>query len=66
METLIERLWHHTSGDDVVQLLTTDLRNGLDRFEIDRRQQHFGANAIPLRRGPGPLIRFSRTISVPM
>ena len=66
METLIERLWHHTSGDDVVQLLTTDLRNGLDRFEIDRRQQHFGANAIPLRRGPGPLIRFLMQFHQPL
>ncbi|QDV85176.1 cation-transporting P-type ATPase [Planctomycetes bacterium TBK1r] len=66
METLIERLWHHTSRDDVVQLLTTDSRNGLDRFEIDRRQQHFGANAIPLRRGPGPLIRFLMQFHQPL
>ncbi len=58
METLIERLWHHTSADEVVGLLTSDLDNGLDRFEVEARQQHFGPNAIPVRSGPGPLIRF--------
>ncbi len=58
METLIERLWHHTSADEVVGLLTSDLDKGLDRFEVEARQQHFGPNAIPVRSGPGPLIRF--------
>ena len=58
METLIERLWHHTSADEVVELLTTDSDKGLDRFEVEARQLHFGPNAIPVRGGPGPLIRF--------
>ena len=58
METLIERLWHHTSADEVVELLTTDSDKGLDRFEVDARQRHFGPNAIPVRGGPGALIRF--------
>ena len=58
METLIERLWHHTSADEVVGLLTSDLDKGLDRFEVEARQQRFGPNAIPVRSGPGPLIRF--------
>ncbi len=58
METLIERLWHHTSADEVVRLLTSDPDKGLDRFEVEARQQHFGPNAIPLRGGPGRLIRF--------
>ncbi len=57
METLIERLWHHTPADEVVGLLTSDLEKGLDRFEVEARQQRFGPNAIPVRRGPGPLIR---------
>ena len=34
METLIERLWHHTSADEVVKLLTSDAHKGLDRFEV--------------------------------
>ncbi len=58
METLIERLWHHTSADEVVGLLASDLEKGLDRFEVESRQQHFGPNTIPVRNGPGPLIRF--------
>lgn len=58
METLIERLWHHTPTDEVVRLLSSDPDKGLDRFEVEARQQRFGANAIPVRSGPGPLIRF--------
>lgn len=58
METLIERLWHHTPTDEVVELLTSDSNRGLDRFEVTARQQHFGPNAIPFRGGPGALIRF--------
>ncbi|MEQ9408089.1 MAG: cation-transporting P-type ATPase [Fuerstiella sp.] len=58
METLIERLWHHTPAGEVVELLTSDDDNGLDRFEVEARQRHFGPNAIPVHSGPGPLIRF--------
>ncbi|MFG0262347.1 MAG: cation-translocating P-type ATPase, partial [Novipirellula sp. JB048] len=58
METFIERLWHHTSADEVLGLLASDSDKGLDRFEVEARQQHFGPNAIPVRGGPGPLIRF--------
>ncbi|NNE00477.1 MAG: cation-transporting P-type ATPase [Pirellulaceae bacterium] len=58
METLIERLWHHTPADEAVRLLTSDSDKGLDRFEVEARQQHFGPNAIPLRRGHGALTRF--------
>lgn len=58
METLIERLWHHTPAVEVVELLSSDSDKGLDRFEVESRQQHFGPNAIPVRGGPGSLIRF--------
>ncbi len=58
METLIERLWHDTPAEEMVRLLASDSEKGLDRFEVEARQPHFGPNAIPLRSGPGPLIRF--------
>ncbi len=58
METLIERLWHHTSADEVVGLLGSDSKKGLDRFEVEARQKHFGPNSIPVRGGPGPILRF--------
>ncbi|TWT81509.1 putative cation-transporting ATPase F [Planctomycetes bacterium CA13] len=58
METLIERLWHHTPAGDVVGLLATDLQKGLDRFEVEARQRHFGPNAIPVQSGPGAVARF--------
>ncbi len=58
METLIERLWHQTPADEVVQLLNSDIDNGLDRFEVEARQKYLGPNSIPTSSGPGPLICF--------
>ncbi len=58
METLIERLWHHTAADEVVALVKSDAEKGLDRIEVEARQKHYGANAIPVRGGPGALLRF--------
>ena len=58
MDTLGERLWHHTSAGEIIECLATDSDTGLDRFEVEARQQRFGPNAIPVRSGPGPLIRF--------
>lgn len=66
METLIERLWHQTAADEVVQLLKSDANRGLDRFEVEARQRHFGVNAIPVRGGPGPLIRFLMQFHQPL
>lgn len=58
MEPLIERLWHQTPTDEVVQLLDSDEKKGLDRFEVEARQEYYGPNSIPSPSGPGPLIRF--------
>ncbi|WP_442506269.1 cation-transporting P-type ATPase [Novipirellula sp. SH528] len=66
METLIERLWHHTAADEVVRLLKSDSKSGLDRFEVEARQRHFGSNSIPVRGGPGPLIRFLMQFHQPL
>ncbi len=58
METLVDPIWHHTPAVEVVRLLGTTSEKGLDRFEVEARQQQFGPNAVPVRGGPGPLIRF--------
>jgi Ca2+-transporting ATPase len=57
-EKPMERKWHHASADDAVQWLTSDADKGLNRNEVESRRQRFGPNAIPVRSGPGPLIRF--------
>jgi cation-transporting P-type ATPase F len=58
METPLERPWHHTSIDAVVESLESDSENGLDTMEVEARQKQFGANSIPVRGGPGAVIRF--------
>ncbi len=58
MKTLLEKHWHHLSQKEVLDLLDSDLDNGLDRFEVENRQQNFGANALTQRKGQGPLLRF--------
>jgi len=58
MQTLLEKHWHHLPQEEVLDLLDTDLDKGLDRFEVEDRQQNFGSNALTQRKGQGPLLRF--------
>ena len=58
METLIGKHWHHLPADEVIDLLESDQEKGLDLFEVDKRQKHFGPNAITGKKGKGPLLRF--------
>jgi cation-transporting P-type ATPase F len=51
MDTLNERICHHTQTDEVPGLLQTDPQKGLDRLEVEARQQRFGPNSIPVRGG---------------
>ena len=58
METLIGKHWHHLPDDEVLDLLESDRKTGLDLFEIEHRTKHFGPNLITMRKGKGPLMRF--------
>ncbi len=58
MKPLLEKHWHHLPQDEVLDLLDTDPDKGLDRFEVQDRQQNFGPNALTQRKGQGPLLRF--------
>lgn len=58
METLIGKHWHHLPTDEVIGLLDSDKGKGLDLFEVDNRQKHFGPNVITGKKGKGPLLRF--------
>ena len=58
MKPLLEKHWHHLPQDEVLDLLDTDLSKGLDRFEVEDRQQNFGPNTLTQRKGQGPLLRF--------
>jgi magnesium-transporting ATPase (P-type) len=58
MNTLLEKHWHHLPQDEVLDLLDTSVKTGLDRFEVEERQQNFGPNVLTQRKGKGPLQRF--------
>ena len=58
MKPLLENHWHHLPQNEVLELLDTDPEKGLDRFEVEDRQQNFGPNALTQRKGQGPLQRF--------
>ena len=58
MHTLIGKHLHHLPADEVIVLLDSDKGKGLDIFEVDKRQKHFGPNAITGKKGKGPLLRF--------
>jgi len=58
MQNLLEKHWHHLPQEEVLDLLDTDLDKGLDRLEVEDRQQNFGPNALTRRKGQGPLLRF--------
>ena len=58
MKPLMEKHWHHLPRDEVLDLLDTNAKKGLDRFEVEERQQNFGPNVLTQRKGKGPLLRF--------
>ncbi|QEG36321.1 cation-transporting P-type ATPase [Bythopirellula goksoeyrii] len=58
MEIPLETHLHQLPADEVVKLLDSDSKTGLELFEIQARQERFGPNAIPVRRGRGPLLTF--------
>ena len=58
MQTILGKHWHHLDSQQVVELLDTSHERGLDRFEVERRHEHFGPNVIPMRKEKGPWLRF--------
>jgi len=58
MKPSLDKHWHHLPREEILDLLDTDMKTGLDRFEVENRQQHFGPNALTERKGQGPLLRF--------
>ena len=66
MQTILGQHWHHLETNQVVELLDADQDRGLDRFEVERRQQHFGPNVIPVRTDKGLLARFLSQFHQPL
>ena len=66
MDTLLGKHWHHLPTDEVLDLMDTDIRQGLDLFEIKHRRDHFGPNVLTPKKGKGPLIRFILQFNNPL
>lgn len=58
MQQLLGRHWHHLPTEEAIELLETDSDTGLDVFEIQHRQERFGANQLTPRKGKSPLVLF--------
>ncbi len=58
MQTLMGKHWHHIPVAEALELLESDAQKGLDTFEVQHRQRHFGPNALTPKRGKSPLVKF--------
>ena len=66
MNTLLGKHWHHLPVEEVLDLLDSDLPNGLDVFEIKHRQERFGFNVLTPQKGKSPLVRFLLQFNNPL
>jgi len=46
MQRILEEHWHHLPAGEILDLLETDSKKGLDTFELQERQAHFGPNRL--------------------
>ncbi len=51
------KIWHHLSSEKALEIFQVDSTKGLDRFQIQRRTEEFGPNALTVRRGKTKLER---------
>ena len=66
MQTLLGKHWHHLPTTEVLELLESDEKQGLDIFEIEHRQDRFGSNVLTPKRGKSPLVKFLLQFSNPL
>src|SRR6516165_12775612 len=50
--------WHAVAADEVLRLLNTDLKKGLDTNEVSQRLSKYGSNRLPEGKKQGPFMRF--------
>lgn len=52
------RQWHHLEAAELVQLLDTNLHDGLNESQVSKRQLEYGPNSIKAAPGPSMLKKF--------
>ena len=50
--------WHHLEADTITVMLESEPVKGLDREEVGRRRDRFGANTLTAKKGKSSLMRF--------
>ena len=58
MENIIGKHWHHLPEEEILELLGTNTVKGLDKFEVEHRQNRFGSNRLTTKAGKSAFIRF--------
>jgi Ca2+-transporting ATPase len=66
MQLLNDQHWHALSEREVVDLLESDARQGLDLFAVRHRLEQFGANALTPPKGPSALRRLLQQFVDPL
>jgi len=64
MNTLLGKHWHHLPSDELIDLLDTDLQQGLDVFETNHRQECFGINLLTSQKGKSQRLRFLPSMKI--
>ena len=58
MQRILEEHWHHLPSEEVLDLLETEREKGLDKFEYEQRQEHFGPNRLTQKESKSALMLF--------
>ncbi len=66
MTTLFGKHWRHLPLEEILDLLDSDVQNGLDSFEIKHRHERFGLNVLTPKKGKSPLMRFLLQFNNPL
>jgi cation-transporting ATPase F len=66
MNTLLGKHWHHLPASKALDLLDSDIHQGLDVFEIKHRQERMGFNVLIPKKGKSPLLRFLSQFNNPL
>ena len=66
MNSILGKHWHHLPVEEVVDLLDSNILQGLDLFEVKHRQERFGRNVLTPKKGKSPLVRFLLQFNNPL
>ncbi len=66
MNSLLGKHWHHLPAEEVLDLLDSDVRQGLDLFEVKLRQERFGLNELTPKKSQSAFLRFLHQFNNPL